>query len=103
MFARFAGQLQPEAIEALRAAFGFTNEPLLQQYFTYLSHMFQGDLGISVAYFPSSVTEVIGTGLGWTLLLSGTAVLISFALGSLLGVVATGGAAAGSTRHCPRC
>ncbi|WNG27044.1 ABC transporter permease [Cystobacter fuscus] len=89
MFARFAGQLQPEAIEALRAAFGFTNEPLLQQYFTYLSHMFQGDLGISVAYFPSSVTEVIGTGLGWTLLLSGTAVLISFALGSLLGVVAT--------------
>ncbi|EPX58385.1 ABC transporter permease [Cystobacter fuscus] len=89
MFARFAGQLQPEAIEALRAAFGFTNEPLLQQYFTYLSHMFQGDLGISVAYFPSSVTEVIGTGLGWTLLLSGTAVLISFGLGSLLGVVAT--------------
>jgi peptide/nickel transport system permease protein len=89
MFARFAGQLQPEAIEALRAAFGFTNEPLLQQYFTYLSHMFQGDLGISVAYFPASVTEVIGTGLGWTLLLSGTAVLISFGLGSLLGVVAT--------------
>jgi peptide/nickel transport system permease protein len=89
MFARFAGQLQPEAIDALRAAFGFTNEPLPQQYVTYLAHMFQGDLGLSVAYFPATVTEVIATGLGWTLFLSGFAVIISFALGSLLGVIAT--------------
>jgi peptide/nickel transport system permease protein len=89
MFARFAGQLQPEAIDALRAAFGFTNEPLLQQYFTYVGHIFQGDLGLSVAYFPATVTEVIATGLGWTILLSGVAVIISFGLGSLLGVIAT--------------
>ena len=81
MFARFQGQLQPEAIVALRAAFGFTDEPLPQQYLTYLTHMFQGDLGLSVAYFPATVTEVISTGLGWTLFLSGFAVIISFALG----------------------
>lgn len=89
MFARFKGQLQPEAIDALRAAFGFTNEPLLKQYLTYVSHLFHGELGLSVAYFPAPVTEVIGTGLGWTLLLSGVAVIISFGLGTLLGVVAT--------------
>lgn len=89
MFARFAGQLQPEAIDALRVAFGFTNEPLHQQYLTYLSHLLQGDLGISVAYFPAKVTDVIATGLGWTLLLSGAAVIISFMLGSALGVIAT--------------
>ncbi|WP_225414275.1 ABC transporter permease [Stigmatella hybrida] len=89
MFARFAGQLQPEAIDALRLAFGFTNEPLLQQYFTYVRHLFQGDLGLSVAYFPATVTEVISTGLGWTLLLSGVAVILSFGLGTALGVVAT--------------
>ncbi|QRK09286.1 ABC transporter permease [Archangium violaceum] len=89
MFARFAGQLQPEAIEALRQAFGFTDEPLLQQYFTYVGHLFQGDLGLSVAYFPAKVTDVIATGLGWTLLLSGVAVIIAFGLGSLLGVIAT--------------
>ncbi|MDC0708722.1 ABC transporter permease [Stigmatella sp. ncwal1] len=89
MFARFQGQLQPEAIDALRLAFGFTDAPLYQQYFTYVGHLFQGDLGISVAYFPANVTEVIATGLGWTLLLSGIAVLISFALGTALGVVAT--------------
>jgi peptide/nickel transport system permease protein len=89
MFARFAGQLQPEAIDALRVAFGFTNEPLHQQYLTYLSHLLRGDLGISVAYFPAKVTDVIATGLGWTLLLSGAAVIISFVLGTALGVIAT--------------
>ncbi|WNG50319.1 ABC transporter permease [Archangium minus] len=89
MFARFAGQLQPEAIDALRVAFGFTNEPLYQQYFTYIGHLFQGDLGLSVAYFPAKVTDVIATGLGWTLLLSGVSVIIAFGLGSLLGVIAT--------------
>lgn len=89
MFARFKGQLQPEAIVALRTAFGFTNDPLPTQYVTYVSHMLRGDLGLSVAYFPASVTEVISTGLGWTVLLSGVAVLISFLLGTLLGVIAT--------------
>src|SRR4051812_46129073 len=89
MFARFRGQLQPEAIAALREAFGFTNESLIKQYFTYISHIFRGDLGVSVAYFPAQVTEVIGTGLRWTLLLSGTAVVVSFALGTALGAIAT--------------
>lgn len=89
MFARFRGQLQPEAIVALRAAFGFTNDPLPTQYVTYVSHMLRGDLGLSVAYFPATVTEVISTGLGWTVLLSGVAVLISFLLGTLLGIIAT--------------
>lgn len=89
MFARFRGQLQPEAIDALRKAFGFTGEPLHKQYVTYLSHTLTGDLGLSVAHFPAKVTDVIATGLGWTLLLSGAAVLVSFALGTLLGIVAT--------------
>jgi peptide/nickel transport system permease protein len=89
MFARFRGQLQPEALAALREAFGFTDEPIIKQYITYLSHMLKGDLGISVAYFPSKVTDVIATGLGWTVLLSGTAVVVSFSLGTLLGAVAT--------------
>lgn len=89
MFARFSGQLQPEAIDALRIAFGFTNEPLYLQYFTYVGHLFQGELGLSVAYFPAKVTDVIGTGLGWTLLLAGAAVIISFVLGTGLGVIAT--------------
>jgi peptide/nickel transport system permease protein len=88
MFARFEGKMSPEALDALRVAFGFTNAPLPVQYLTYLKHLLQGDLGLSYAYYPSPVSEVIGTGLVWTMGLAGCAVIISFALGSLLGVLA---------------
>ncbi|MEZ5065978.1 MAG: ABC transporter permease [bacterium] len=88
LFARFKGQLGPEALESLRETFGLTDAPLLGQYFTYLRHVVRGDLGLSVAYFPAPVTDVIATGMVWTLLLAGTAVVLSFVLGSLLGVAA---------------
>lgn len=88
MFARFEGRVAPEALSALRAAFGFTEAPLHVQYFTYLKHLVQGDLGLSYAYYPSPVSEVIGTGLLWTVGLAGCAVVFSFVLGSLLGVLA---------------
>lgn len=87
LFARFKGQLAPEAAQALREAFGLTDESLLSQYFTYLGHVFQGDLGVSVTYFPAPVGEVIANGLVWTVFLAGTALILSFLIGSLLGVI----------------
>ena len=87
LFARFRGRLAPEALDALRETFGLTDAPLILQYFTYLGHVMRGDLGISVAYFPAPVEQVIGQGLVWTMLLAGSAVLISFTLGTLLGVL----------------
>jgi peptide/nickel transport system permease protein len=88
LFARFRGQLRPEAMQALREAFGLTPEPLMGQYFTYLGHVLRGDFGVSVTYFPSPVSTIIGTGLLWTMLLAGSAVVVSFVLGTLLGVAA---------------
>ncbi len=87
LFARFRGRLAPEAMDALRETFGLTQAPLWKQYLTYLSHVLRGDLGVSVAYFPAPVSQVIATGLVWTLFLAGTAVVISFAIGTLLGIV----------------
>ena len=86
LFARFRGRLAPEAMSALRETFGLTNAPLLSQYATYLAHALRGDFGVSVAYFPSPVSQVIGTGLIWTVFLAGTAVLVSFVIGTLLGI-----------------
>lgn len=87
MFARFQGQLDPEALGALKAAFGFVEEgSLISQYFSYLTHLLQGDLGISISYFPTPVSSVIATGLIWTLGLTGISVLLSFTLGTLLGI-----------------
>jgi peptide/nickel transport system permease protein len=74
-------------MDALRETFGLTDAPLISQYFTYIAHVLRGDLGISVAYFPAPVSEVIATGLMWTLFLAGTAVIISFVIGTLLGIV----------------
>ena len=88
LFARLQGKLKPEAMDSLKEAFGFTEGPLLNQYWVYLTHLFQGELGVSVAYFPATVSEVIGTGLVWTVGLTGVAVLLSFGLGTLLGILA---------------
>lgn len=88
LFARFKGRLAPEAMQSLREAFGLTPAPLWKQYLTYLAHAARGDFGTSVAYFPSPVSHVIGTGLAWTLFLAGSAVILSFVLGTLLGVAA---------------
>jgi peptide/nickel transport system permease protein len=87
LFARFRGRLGPEAMQALRETFGLTDAPLWQQYVTYLGHALRGDFGVSVAYFPAPVVQVIGTALVWTIFLAGTAVVVSFVLGTLLGVV----------------
>jgi peptide/nickel transport system permease protein len=88
LFARFRGRLAPEAMEALRQTFGLTHAPLWKQYLTYLAHALRGDFGLSVAYFPTAVAQVIAGGLVWTVLLAGSAVVISFALGTLLGIAA---------------
>jgi peptide/nickel transport system permease protein len=88
LFARFQGRLSPEAMAGLREAFGLTRGSLLSQYATYLAHALRGDLGISIAYFPAPVSQVIGGGIPWTLLVTGTGLVIAFVLGSALGVAA---------------
>lgn len=88
MFARFQGQLQPEAMDALREAFGFTDGSLIQQFGSYVAHVARGDLGLSIAYYPSPVVDVLRTGVGWTVGLAGVAVVIAFALGTTLGAYA---------------
>jgi peptide/nickel transport system permease protein len=87
MFASYQGQLEPEALAALRRTYGLTDAPLLAQYASYLGHVAHGELGVSLTYFPAPVTQVMATGMFWTLLLAGTSVLVSFVLGTLLGIV----------------
>jgi peptide/nickel transport system permease protein len=50
--------------------------------------MFTGNMGVSISRFPTPVVEVIGTQIGWTILLGGTALLIAVVLGNLLGILA---------------
>jgi peptide/nickel transport system permease protein len=87
IFARFRGQMRPEEIEALKQAYGFTNAPWPQQYVEYLSNAVRGNFGLSISAFPARVTDVIATGLAWTLLLGLTSVIVSFVVGNILGVI----------------
>ncbi len=87
MFARFKGKLTPEALDALRESFGFSDAPMWQQYFTYVGNVLVGDLGTSIKYYPAEVSSVIGTALLWTIFLAGIAVVIAFTCGTLLGIV----------------
>lgn len=88
MFARFQGQLPPEAMAAMRRSFGFDEGTLLEQLVAYLGHVLHGDLGRSIAYYPAPVTEVVGGALPFTLVLGVTSLLVSFALGTAIGIVA---------------
>lgn len=89
LVARLQGRLQPEAIDALRIQFGVnTHDSLFTQYVNYLGSLLHGNLGISISYYPTPVSEVLATGLPWTLGLVGTSTLISFILGTSLGAIA---------------
>ena len=59
----------------------------LEQFGTYIGNLFQGDLGISVRD-GRPVTKVVGDRIGWSLLLMGSAILISTVLGVVLGFAA---------------
>lgn len=88
MFSSAGSDLSAENLEALKLTFGFVDGPLWQQYLTYLQSVFTGDLGRSIKYFPLPVTELLGRALIWTVGLMGTATLISFTLGTALGIMA---------------
>ena len=88
MFASAGSELSLENLNALKLTFGFIDAPLHEQYVRYLQSVFTGDLGRSIKYFPLPVTELLGRALIWTVGLVGIATLVSFALGTMLGIMA---------------
>jgi len=88
MFARTQGKMQPEQLEALRKLLGVDDRPIWEQYADYLHNIVTGNMGVSISRFPTPVTEVIASQIGWTLLLGGTALVIAAVVGNLLGILA---------------
>lgn len=88
MFARTQGKMQPEQIEALRKMLGVDTRPLWEQYVDYMHNILTGQMGVSISRFPTPVTEVIASQIGWTLLLGGTALGFAAIIGNLLGILA---------------
>ncbi len=89
VMARAQGQMSPQAIKALELAFGVnTHASLWRQYWGYLGNTLTGHFGVSFTYFPEPVTQVIASTLPWTLFLIGFSTIVSFLIGTSLGVYA---------------
>ena len=81
-------QVTPAALKALETEYGLNGQGnAWDQYVRYWGNLLHGNLGVSTNQFPSSVTSVISSGLFWTVGMVGLATLISFTLGTLLGIL----------------
>ena len=88
MLSKFHGQLGPGALHALEILFGVnTDKSLAAQYVSYLHQIATGNLGVSLEFYPATVTSVIGGAVWWTLGLVGVTTVLAFALGTGLGIV----------------
>lgn len=83
--------LNPEAMVELRESlldlYGLEGS-IFEQYVSFWQRVIRGDLGPSFSSFPMSVNQMIGNGIGWTIGLLGTSVIISWLLGVFLGSLA---------------
>lgn len=74
------------SLQALEALYGVSHDSWWTQYWNYINDMLHGNLGVSFTSLEP-VTTVIGRDLWWTLALVGAAVIISFVVGTILGVI----------------
>jgi len=75
-----------QLVEEYKRRFGL-DKPLAEQYWSYLRELFQGNLGYSIASFPSEVSDLLRAALPWTIGLLLLTTVLSWVLGSLLGAV----------------
>ncbi len=63
------------------------DEPVIQQYVDYLGKLIRGDLGVSITSAGTPVRDQILRFLPWTIISVGSALLISFSIGILMGII----------------
>lgn len=91
MMAKFTGrgqQINPAALHAIEVMLGISHASLWSQYRQYLVQVIHFNFGLSYSEFPYSVRYVIFQALPWTLGLVGLATIISFVVGTGLGIFA---------------
>jgi peptide/nickel transport system permease protein len=77
----------PSIIPLLKAQLGDADQPIWEAYPHYLGSIFTGDFGFSTAK-QVPVTQILGATLPWSIFLVGTGFLLSFLIGTTLGMLA---------------
>jgi len=78
------GQVSQQAIDDIRHTYGL-DQPLWQQYFTWLKNLFSGQWGVSIT-MKTPVIDVLGTAFANTAILTAAAVLFCLIPGVAIGV-----------------
>ncbi len=88
LIGRMQAQVSTQTITALELQYGVnTKTGLWGQYLHYWAQLLHGNLGISLSSYPTPVTTLIRGALPWTIGLVGVATVLSFVLGTLVGIV----------------
>jgi peptide/nickel transport system permease protein len=74
-------------IASMQHQFGL-DQPLWQQYVSYMWSIVHLDFGYSLGQYPATVTNLIGQALPWTIGLILVTTILSFLMGTLLGAIA---------------
>jgi peptide/nickel transport system permease protein len=64
------------------------NKPIHEQFFIYVSNVLRGDFGYSIAQYPRTVADVIGSSILWTVILQLPAIIVGWLIGNILGALA---------------
>ncbi|MFT4132107.1 ABC transporter permease [Labrys sp. (in: a-proteobacteria)] len=88
MIAQLGPRATPAAVDAIRARFGAVDQSYWSQFLEYLQGLATFDLGVSVKYYPQTVTQVLARSAGWTAFLIFGAITFSLIVGCLLGALA---------------
>jgi peptide/nickel transport system permease protein len=79
--------ITPAQLRALEAQYGGGHQGLAGQYVTYLGDLSHGNLGVSTS-LSAPVSTVLANDLPWTIGLVGSATVVAFVVGTLIGVLA---------------
>jgi peptide/nickel transport system permease protein len=83
-----AGPTPASEVQTLDKLLGLGRGNIFEKYWQYVDSLAHLRLGLSVTDFPTSVASEISSSVFWTLILVGTATVISFVLGIALGALA---------------
>lgn len=79
-------KLTEEQLALMNAKYGL-DKPVAVQYFTYVGNLLKGDLGLSFQHEGRTVTNIISTRVGPSVLIGFQAIILGFILGLVLGVI----------------
>ena len=88
LIGRMQAQVSAQTINALELQYGVnTKTGLWGQYLVYWGQLLHGNLGTSLSSYPTPVATLIRGALPWTIGLVGVATVLSFVLGTLIGIL----------------